>query len=354
MSVQINKQREIKSFERLKDLKAFHFIIEDSNLTRLFLIMIFIFVLMTAMKPELFPTIDNLSSMAFQFPEFGILAIAMMIAMLTGGIDLSIIGIANLSGILAALTMVKLIPEGSSFNHVMLVILLAMAVSALTGILCGLFNGFAVARIGIPPILTTLGTMQLFTGIAIVITKGTAVYGLPAQFSYIGNGTLWILPIPLMIFIVFAAIFTVILHKTSFGLKLYMMGTNPTASRFSGINNAVMLMKTYMMSGLLAAFSGLIIIARTNSAKADYGTSYTLQALLVAVMAGVNPNGGFGKVTGIVFAVLTLQFLSSGFNMLHFSNFFKDFVWGAVLLIVMVTNYIINHSKKKVSKNTNK
>lgn len=320
---------------------------KDGDIARLSIIMILVFMFMAFLKPGLFLSMENFSSMSFQFPEFGLLAIAMMLAMLSGGIELSIVGIANLSGILAALVMIRCIPKEAAPGSAMPMVVVAIVVAIVAGVLCGLINGLMVTKIGIPPILATLGSMQLFTGIAIVITKGTAVYGFPDQFNYIGNGTLWVIPIPLLIFAAIAVIFYIMLKKSSYGLKLYMMGTNPKASGFSGINNDLLLIRTYIYSGILAALAGLVIIARTNSAKADYGTSYTLQAILVAVLGGVNPNGGFGKVTGIILAILTLQFLSSGFNMMHISNFFKDFIWGAVLLLVMVINYLSNNERNK-------
>jgi Ribose/xylose/arabinose/galactoside ABC-type transport systems, permease components len=326
----------------------------DGNLIRLVFITVFIFVLMSVLSPERFLTFDNFDSMAYQFPEFGILALAMMITMLSGGIDLSIVGVANLSGVFAALIMLHGIPEGAPEGQIILYILGAVLVAMLTGAGCGFINGFLIAKLNIPAILTTIGTMQLFTGIAIVVTKGYAIFGLPDQFSFIGNEAVGIFPVPFILFIVFAGLFSVLLNKTCYGTKLYMMGTNAIASKFSGINNTKMLVKTYMISGLMAAIAGLVIVARTNSAKADYGTSYTLQTILIAVMGGVNPNGGFGKIAGIVLAVLTLQFLSSGFNMLQFSNFFKDFIWGAVLIAIMVINYIFNTRRfKKGSHKTN-
>ncbi|WP_324716560.1 ABC transporter permease [Carboxydochorda subterranea] len=309
---------------------------------RLLAITVVVFVTMSLVRPDRFFTPDNFSSMAFQFPEFGLLAIAMMITMLTGGIDLSIVGIANLSGILAALTLTRLMPPDAAGIQVVLYSLLAVAISLVTGIACGLFNGFLIGYVGIVPILATLGTMQLYTGIAIVITQGAAVYGFPDIITFLGNGSLWIFPVPFLIFGAFALAFSLLLNKTSYGFKLYLMGTNPTAARFSGIDNTLMLLKTYMLSGLMAAVAGFVVLARTNSAKADYGSSYTLQAILIAVLGGVNPSGGFGTVLGLVLAILTLQFLSSGFNMLRFSNFFKEFIWGAVLLVVMVVNYVSN------------
>jgi simple sugar transport system permease protein len=327
--------------------RIYDFFNKDTDLVRLFIIMIMVVLLMGLSKPGTFLTLDNFSSMAFQFPEFGIIALAMMLSMISGGIDLSIVGIANLSGVIASLIMVKFIPADASIGYILLMILVALVASLLVGMLCGLFNGFAIAKIGIPPILVTLGTMQLFTGIAIIITSGRAVLGLPEIFSDIGNGSIGIFPVPLFIFIVFTTIIAVVLYKTSFGLKLYMMGTNPTASRFSGINNVRILLQTYGLSGILSAVAGILIVAHTNSAKADYGTSYILQAVLVAVMGGVNPNGGFGKISGIIMAILTLQFLSSGLNMFHVSNFLRDFIWGSVLLLVMVINFVSNNWKSK-------
>ncbi len=319
----------------------------DNNLKWLLIITVLVFITMSALRPNLFFSFDNFSSMAFQFPEFGLLAMAMMLTMLTGGIDLSVVGVANLSGILAALILTRVMPVEASATQVVLYSMLAIGTSLVTGLVCGLTNGFLIATIGIPPILATLGTMEFFTGIAIVITRGAAVFGFPELITFMGNGSLWIFPIPLLLFTAAALIFAVVLNRTAYGNQLYLMGTNPTAARYSGLNNTRLLLRTYMLSGLLAAVSGLVILARTNSAKADYGSSYTLQAILIAVLGGVNPAGGFGKVMGLVLAILTLQFLSSGFSMLRFSNFVKEFIWGAVLLLVMVINYVSNTRRQR-------
>lgn len=336
----------------LTGLSRFNFLsvmAQDGNLMRLLLITVLVFATMSLLKPDLFFTPDNFSSMAFQFPEFGLLAIAIMITMLTGGIDLSVVGVANFTGILAALTLTKVMPADASPSVAALYTALAAGIALLTGVICGLLNGFFIAKIGVPPILATLGTMQLYTGIAIVITQGAAVYGFPELVNFMGNGSLWVFPVPFLIFLVFAAAFALMLNRTAFGFRLYLMGTNPTASRFSGINNTRLLLQTYVLSGVMAAVAGFVVLARTNSAKADYGSSYTLQAILIAVLGGVNPSGGFGTVFGLILAILTLQFLSSGFNMLRFSNFFKEFIWGAALLLVMVINYLSNTRKQRKS-----
>ena len=114
---------------------------------------------------------------------------------------------------------------------------------------------------------------------------------------------------------------------------------NPVASRFAGIDNFRVTLGAYLISGLhRLASPGLVIAVRANSAKADYGSSYLLLSILIAVLGGTNPYGGFGKVSGLVLAVLSLQFLSSGLNMLQISNFAVEMTWGALLLLVMVIN----------------
>jgi simple sugar transport system permease protein len=312
----------------------------DPTLLRLLAAVALIFVAMSVAMPDRFPTSANFGSMAVQFPEIGILAIAIMLTMLTGGIDLSIVSTANLAGIAAALTLTAIVPpDETSLAVAYAGVAAGILVGLLVGALAGLFNGALIAHIGITPILATLGTMTLFAGFGIVITGGTAVFAIP-EFLFIGGGNLLGAPVPLIIFALVALLFSVILNRTGFGLRLALFGSNPTAARFSGIDSRKLLIWTYVLSGVLAAVAGLIFLARNNSAKPDYATSYVLQAILVAILGGVNPNGGFGRVSGLVLAILGLQFLSTGFNMLLVtysgSNFFKEFAWGALLLLVMV------------------
>ncbi|MGE5139700.1 MAG: ABC transporter permease [Rudaea sp.] len=310
----------------------------DIKLARLFVIALFILVAMSLAKPDIFPTVTNFKSMSVQFPEIGILALAIMITMLTGGIDLSVTAIGNLTGILATFVLARMITPDMSQVQAIPGILAAIGFALLAGALCGLLNGLLIAIIGITPILATLGTLYLFTGFCYVLTNGPAVFGV-AQFQFIGGGDVLGLPIPLLIFAAAALILSILFSRTAFGIKLYMLGSNPTASRFSGIGNRRMLIQTYVISGLLGATAGIIFLGRNNSAKADYGSSYVLQAILVAILGGINPYGGFGKISGLVLAILSLQFLNTGLNMLLVqysgSFFFNEFAYGALLLLVM-------------------
>lgn len=327
-------------------------LLSENQTLRLFIITALIFVAFSLLLGERFFSVRNLQSMAVQFPEFGILAFAILITMLTGGIDLSIVGAANLSAIVAALILTRLSGDGGAGVPLEATIPLAMVAALAVASLCGLFNGFLVSRIGITPILATLGTGSLYTGLSYVITGGPAIT--TTQLAFIGNGTIAGVPIPVIVFIALAIAFAVMLNRTSFGFNVYMLGTNPRAALFSGIYNERVLMRTYWLAGLVAGIAGIIFLARANSAKPDYGATFILLTVLIAILGGVRYTGGFGTVSGLVLSVLSIQFLSTGLNMLMLqlsgssaAIFFRQFAWGALLLLVMVVNYYVEQRRQR-------
>jgi simple sugar transport system permease protein len=313
----------------------------QSSEGRLAIIMLAVFVTMSVLLPDRFLSPANLRSMAFQFPEFAILALAVAVAMLTGGIDLSVVGAANLSAVVAALFMGHFAGEGTGTG----ILLAAIVLSLTVGLMTGLFNGVLVATFGLPPILATLGTGLIYTGLAIAMTGGSAVMGLPPAVAWVGNGTILGIPVPLVIFAVLAAALGWILKRTAFGLKTRMLGANPLAARYAAMDTDRVLLKVYALCGMLSAIAGLIVMSRANSAKADYGSSYLLLAVLIAVLGGVNPYGGYGRIIGVVLAVLSMQFLSSGLNLLQVTNFAREMIWGILLIAVMLINLVSLRSK---------
>lgn len=312
----------------------------DKNIITLFCIAIGIVALMTIISTD-FLSISNIKSMSFQLPEFGILSFGMMLCMIAGGIDLSLVGTANLSGIVAAVIIISM---KGSFTGV----IIGLVASILVGALCGLFNGLLIGKLQIPAMLVTLCGGQLFTGLGMVITKGPAITGLPEYFLKIGNGSIGgIISISLVIFIVIAIVINYILRYTVFGKQLCFMGSNPTAARYSGINNLKVTLMTYMTSGILAAISGIIIISHYGSAKSDYGTSYILLTLLIVVFGGVDPAGGKGGVLGVGLTVIILQLISSACNILRYDSFTKAVIWGLMLLVIMVSKYFVQEINQK-------
>jgi simple sugar transport system permease protein len=317
----------------------------DNNITQLIIMTILIFVVMTALSPDKFLRYYNFESITYIFPELGLLSIAMMIAMLTGGIDLSVVGIANLSGILAGVLFHKLAAETGVADSGLMTVLLGGVVAIGTGVVAGALNGFLITKLRIIPILATLGTGQVFTGLAIVLTGGPAIVGFPEAWAFLGNGKIFGIATPFVLFVVIAALIAFVLTRTTLGINLMLIGTNPKAALFAGLKRDRMVLYSYMLTGVLASVAGIILSGRTNAAKSDYGTSYLLQAVLIAVLGGTNPAGGRGTVIGVSIAVVALMLLSSGFQILRFSNHLIDFIWGAFLLLVIALNAYKNRAR---------
>jgi simple sugar transport system permease protein len=311
------------------------------------LVVLFVFFAVTEGK---FLTARSIASMGFQLPELGVLSLAMMITILTGGINLSVNATSNLAAVLAGFFMVRYIPADASETLVVLYLAVVLLIALTVGWICGLFNGFLIGYVGVPPILATLATMTLYTGIAVGLTGGTTVTGFPKQLSIIGAQTLGGIPIPFMVFVALTILTHILIYHTAFGFKARMLGSNPMASDFSGINNRSVLLKVYMYSGTLSAVTGILIMGRTMSAAYEYGTTtYVLLAILISVLANVIP--GFGRILDIFIAVLILQVLSTGFHMIlagvRGSSFFKDFAWGVLLILIFIANYFIRGQRSQ-------
>lgn len=286
----------------------------------------------------------NLQSMASQMPELGLLGLGVMLAMVSGngGIDLSGIALANLAAMAAVLLTPRLIHADTvPVWFVFVFISIALAV----GLLGGMLNGLLIARVGLSPILCTLGTQLLFTGTAVVLSNGSAVrMDYVELMDSIGNDSVLGVPYDFAAFIVIALVLGALLRFSPFGVRLFLIGTNAKAARYAGIAEGRMLFATYTLCGLLASVAGVLIVARTSAAKWDYGGSYVLIAILIAVMAGVRPQGGYGRVSCVVLSVMALQFLSSMFNFLGLSNYFRDCAWGLLLLLFLASSrFTLSH-----------
>lgn len=311
----------------------------DGNILRLLAIFVVITAVAGLTKGTKFINTGNLQSMAKSLTEYGLMSVGVGITMISGGIDLSTVYVANLCGILAGITMKS---TGGG-------VIAAVAVALVVGILCGAFNGLLVSVLKIPAMLATLGTYQLYMGIAIVCSKGSTVSGIPREFSSFSQMMILGIPLPFIIFILMVILIALVMSKTKFGKRVYLVGTNEKAAKFAGINTKSVLIRAYILSGLVSAVAGLLSLSRISSAKADFGSSYTMQTILIAVLGGVNPNGGFGSIPGIAIAVLILQMLSSYLNMFpSISNFYRDMIWGVALIAVLIMNYVID--KRRMAK----
>lgn len=289
-------------------------------------IIIAVALLFAGLLGSRFFSLGNFQSIASQLPILGLLALGMGITMLTGGINLSIIAGANACSLVMAAIIVSH-PDQPLF------LALALLAGLLVAVAIGALNGALVAWIGVSPILASLGTMTLITGLNILLSNGAVISGFPAAIQFLGNGAVLGVPVALILFLLVAAGLWLLLEHTTLGRSLYLMGSNEQATRFSGVNTARVQIAVYILSALLGWGAALLMMAKFNSAKAGYGESYLLVTILASVLGGINPDGGFGRILGLVLALIVLQMLESGLNLLGVSSYLTMALWGGVLIL---------------------
>ena len=317
------------------------------NKNQYFLLMLLLLLIaaMSLLAPGKFLTVRNFKNMGFQMAEFGILAIGMSVVIMTGGINLSLVNSAMLSAIVGAFLMRTMNELGGIPDLVIIAsgILTVMLVS----ILCGIVNGYFVAYLGVASLLVTLGTQTVFNGVSLNITRGSGISGFPALFQRIGAGSILNVPYTMLIYLGAILVAWYLVERTPWGVSIYMVGGNEKATRFSGINTRAVLMKVYIFSAVMAGVAGVLMVSRYNSARADYGSSYTLQAVAATVLGGTDINGGSGHILGTVMAVAILQVVSSGFNIIGINRNITDVVTGLILVAVLTINYFTARERKK-------
>lgn len=310
----------------------------DKKTIQLLLITIVLFVVMVILKGDKFLREKNIVSMLFQLVEPGLFAMCIAVAYMSKGMDLSIVSIANLVGVVNGIMLRTYIAEDGSNTGFL--IFMCVVIALAIGLCCGLINAFFISNVGIFPILVTLGTQNMFMGIAMAVTQGRAEGNFPQALLDFGNARIGPIPVLTILFLILYTILCIVVHKTPYGRKLQWMGSNSRVTWYTGIDNRKITYMTYMISGLLASLAGLVIMARTNSAKADYGTTYVFQALLTCVLAGISPLGGTGKVYNLILSIVAIQITSTGFNMLRISPLIRDSIFGALLIISIVIDYV--------------
>jgi ribose/xylose/arabinose/galactoside ABC-type transport system permease subunit len=307
----------------------------------LVVLLVALFLVFTLIIGQRFVSVGNLQSMTQQMPELGVLSLAMMVTLLHGGVNLSIISTADMCSLTMAYLLETRAAGASGFMWVAWQVIAVLAGFAVS-VVIGAVNGYIIAYLGVSPILTTLGTMIMVKGIAIGLTHGTVISDFPAPIQFIGSGMVLGVPFGIIFFFACAVPLAVMLNRTPLGASIYLIGSNEQATRYSGINTQLVILKIYVLSSLLAAAGGLIMLARFNSANASYGESYLLISILAAVLGGIDPYGGFGKVSGLVLSLLILQVVASAFNQLGLSQFLTLAIWGLILIAVSAVTILRN------------
>lgn len=295
----------------------------------IFLMALFLFL---SFSSPYFLTVDNLTKVLRQVAVVGIVTVSMTMVILTGGIDLSVGSILGLTSVILA----KLMVAGVSVP-------IAIIITLISGMGLGLFNGFLINKIKISPLISTLGTMTIYSGITYIVTKGVSIFGFPKSFSFIGQGYILGVPVPIIILVIVYMFGFFILNYTRFGRYLYGIGANEKASILSGVDVVKIKYIVYILSGLLASLASVVMLSRINSALPSTGVGLEFDVVTAVVLGGISVNGGEGKLQGVVIGLLIIAILSNGMILLGVDTYFQTVVKGAVLLMAVG---IDNISKK--------
>jgi simple sugar transport system permease protein len=278
----------------------------------------------------------NFDSIAFQLPDLGLLTLAMLAPIMSGGINLAIVPTANLSGLtLAWILNMNGGPQAGVFSFVVGVVA-ALAVGGASGAAMGA----TVAYFGAHPILASLAMMIFLRGLGEFLTRGGDISGFPNFLRELGHGAVLGVPVPMLIFTAAAILWHVLLARTRHGFSVAMIGSNPRASEYSGIPVRRSLTLVYTLSGVMCALAGIVMLTRFNSVRVGHGEALLLVTVLACFLGGVDPFGGFGRVAPVFVSLLILQTLSSGLNLLGANQHLATAVWGLFLVAVMVARWV--------------
>ena len=282
-----------------------------------------------------FLTAANFGSMAFQLPELGLLTLAMLMPIIAGGFNLAIIYTANICGLTLAWILIQYGGVDAPVGAFILGSLAAIAVGALAGCVMGL----VIAYLGAHPILVSLSMMIFLRGLGEFLTRGGDISGFPPYLAFIGHGSIFDIPVPLLLFIVAAAGWHILLTRTRHGFSVYMIGSNIRGASYSGLHTKRTLTLIYTLSGAMCAIVGILMLTRFNSVRVGHGEALLLVTVLACFLGGVDPFGGFGRVVPVVLALVILQVLSSGLNLVGANQHLSTAVWGLFLIGVMILRW---------------
>ena len=301
----------------------------------LLLIAIIVFTLMS----ENFLTIRNLTNVLRQSVYLMIVSLGQMLALITGGFDLSVGTTVALTSVVGALVM------ASVFSAMPDAVWFAIAVGCFAGIaagtLVGVCNGIGVALFNVSPFIMSLGMLSVGFGIALYLTGGMPVYGMPVEFGdAFGFGTLLGIPTPLYIVMLTIVVLYFLLNWTTFGRYIYAVGGNIKAARLSGIKTRSMLFWTYVICALLAAVAGMLLTARLDTGEANIGASLPLESIAACVIAGVSLRGGVGRVENVVLGALFIGLVQNGMNLARIESYLQTVVLGGLLIFAVVADQV--------------
>lgn len=302
---------------------------------RLFSILVALVLIGTLLFGREFLSVQTLLTLANQLPELGLISLALMITLIIAGLNLSVVAMVTLSGVSGALIMENLDLTGG------LHIVLGIAVMILVGFLTGAINGAIISYLNVSPILVTLGTMMFYRGLTLNLTKGGAVTSFDKEFLWIGNQTIMGIPFPMILLILVGFSVYYILERREFGRQLYRIGKNRESAIYSGINIEKTVLMGYALAGIITGITAVIMTARYNSIRVDYGSSYLITAMVAVSLGGIDIKGGKGTIKGVVIALVLVSVLHRILNLALFDSDITDAIMGSILLLNLLVQKVL-------------
>lgn len=292
-------------------------------------------VILTFATPN-FMNKKNLLTVLRQICQNALLSFGMTCVLIVGGIDLTVGSVFGVSGV----AMVMLLNGGMH-------ILPAFVISMLIGSFIGAVNGSIIAFTGMPPFIVTLSLQEVIRGIAYIITNGRAVSCSHTLFNSIGNAYFLGIPAPIYFVVVAMILVSIILYRTKLGRRMYAVGGNLNAAKFTGIRIPRVIISAYTISGTLAALSGIILASRMYSGQPTAGDGYESDAIAAAVLGGVSFNGGIGTIGGCIIGALVIGVLNNGLNLLKVSSYMQMVLKGLVIITAVGVDVLKNRANAK-------
>ena len=303
------------------------------------LVLMFIFevILFTNITPY-FLDYFNLMNATFTFMEKAILALPMIFVIMSGDIDISV------AAIIALCSFAMGFASAAGVEAAGLVV-----IGLGVGIAAGAFNGFFITRFGMPAIAVTLATSSLFRGISQAVLEDQAYTKYPGAFAYFGQGYVGesVIPFQLLLFIILAVVMGYVLHKTTYGRKLYAIGNSKSAARFSGIRVDRIRMINFILNGLFAGISAILLTSRIGSTRPNIALGFELEAITLVVLGGVAITGGKGNIFGVILAVFFIGYLKFGMGLLTLSAKVMIITTGLLLIIAVLLPGLLDSIKSK-------
>ena len=309
-----------------------------------FLVLVFILVnIMNIIISPYYLSGSGLLTATSSFLEKAFIALPMVFVLIIGDIDISVGSTVALSSVIMA----------ESYNKLGVPMGLAIVICLLVGTLCGFINGFILTKFTeLFPMIVTLGTMILYRGIAVMILEDQASKNFPSWFSNIFWGKIGSVPYMLIVFILCAVAFGIVLHKTTFGRRMFAIGSNRTASKYAGIKVQRIRLIVYTLTGLFAAVTAIFLTSRMGSTRPNIGEGYELEAISMVVLGGVSTAGGKGRFVGAVIAIFIIGFLRYGLGLINTSASAMLIIIGSLLIVaVMFPNLKIGSLIRRKTRN---